>query len=107
MERSAKWTLRHQCFAFSRGLMVLLLVIVAGSAASYCPTAQLSCHTTDGTEAVADQTACVLACGIPFEADSKLVEHQRVAFQVAHDVLYSFPQSIETEPDVPPPRTSI
>lgn len=106
MTHTPMWTLQTACPAVLRGLLVLLLMVVAGSGAAYYPTAQVACHTMDGTAPLSDESVCVLACGVAHDTHSESVGHQRVAYQISRDVPSALLRGIETEPDVPPPRTS-
>lgn len=92
--------------AFLRTALVLLLMLGAGTAAGYCPTAQVSCHMTEDSEGDGNQAICVLACGVLFEMKGGAVATQQVALPVNHNFQSVSSRGHQTEPDLRPPRLS-
>lgn len=92
---------------FARATIILVMMAMAASAASFCPTAQAPCHMMNDDGQDVDQSICLLACGVLLEADSDSHDLPSHPLQVTRDHWVRAIGGLDVEPDVPPPRVSV
>lgn len=93
--------------SLARATVIVIMMALAASAASFCPTAQAPCHMMDDGAQEMGDPVCVLACGVLLGIDIASFIVPSEPFEVTRDFFGHAFGGLDIEPDVPPPRVSV